>query len=455
MKRYILIIAIFFLGVEASAVQQVITVGTPNSPASLSQNFTNAQKNFTELFSGKSCQVNNYAQLRLLTTLSSGDICIVASRTSIGDGGGGVFYWDNSDRISSVSADPQSGLYVAPDSDQTGANGAWVRQYSGAVNTLWFGGILGAGNGPQNTQAILAAMSLSDNVIIPDGYNEIVAPLIITRNRQSIQGESIESWLVKAGNFNLLSLTGDRNEVRNLTLFGDSNSNKLLHVGGGKYFAIDNVHISGAWSGAGAFTTDDTCLAYDNAVYGKLANMHIYNCRTGVSDLGGGSGATSFTNVSVYNNDTGVDFSGFSNFFTGGSIAHNKTTDAKVGTRRATSSFYTTHLRGFAIFTNVHWESDSGLATPMIEVGDSQSESIAADVSAVKINGGFLALNSTTRNFIAYHAGMGAGITDVSVNGANASNPGLIKTTTQYALNPSTQGILFPSGATIPAIAGD
>lgn len=60
-------------------------------------------------------------------------------------GRAGTFRFDSSDLSTEVTADTQEGIYVAPDSDATGASGAWVRQYGQAVGSFpevlpqWFG----------------------------------------------------------------------------------------------------------------------------------------------------------------------------------------------------------------------------------------------------------------------------------------------------------------------------
>ena len=50
----------------------------------------------------------------------------------------GLFLWTSGDLSSSVTADPQQGIYVPPSSDTTGASGAWVRQCN-RLNPKWFG----------------------------------------------------------------------------------------------------------------------------------------------------------------------------------------------------------------------------------------------------------------------------------------------------------------------------
>jgi hypothetical protein len=54
------------------------------------------------------------------------------------EGREGLFIFRSGDYSAEVTADPEQGLYVAPASDDTGASGAWVRQYDGAINALWF-----------------------------------------------------------------------------------------------------------------------------------------------------------------------------------------------------------------------------------------------------------------------------------------------------------------------------
>lgn len=59
---------------------------------------------------------------------------------SAGDGTEGWFTWDPSDLSTEVAADTQAGIYVAPNSDLTGASGAWVRvRDSEDFNVRWFG----------------------------------------------------------------------------------------------------------------------------------------------------------------------------------------------------------------------------------------------------------------------------------------------------------------------------
>jgi hypothetical protein len=70
----------------------------------------------------------------------------------------GTFVWDSSNLSAKVTSDSLQGVYVAPVSDATGASGAWVRKFSGALNVKWFGAV---GNGATDDYpAIQGALNL-------------------------------------------------------------------------------------------------------------------------------------------------------------------------------------------------------------------------------------------------------------------------------------------------------
>jgi hypothetical protein len=71
-----------------------------------------------------------------VTDVSAGDTRLIS------DGGrSGVFEWVSGDQSANVTADPQEGIYVPPDSDDTGASGAWKRTFDGSLNVKWFGAV--------------------------------------------------------------------------------------------------------------------------------------------------------------------------------------------------------------------------------------------------------------------------------------------------------------------------
>lgn len=51
----------------------------------------------------------------------------------------GLFAFETANHAADVALDIDEGIYIAPNSDPTGASGAWVRQYDGDVFADWFG----------------------------------------------------------------------------------------------------------------------------------------------------------------------------------------------------------------------------------------------------------------------------------------------------------------------------
>jgi len=79
--------------------------------------------------------VDTLSDLQALAGQQNNDIIFMLGRASVGDGGEGIFRFVQGDQSSSVTADTQSGVWVAPDSDDTGASGAWKRILNDAALT--------------------------------------------------------------------------------------------------------------------------------------------------------------------------------------------------------------------------------------------------------------------------------------------------------------------------------
>lgn len=107
------------------------------------------------------------AQVRTLGELKA--LTVQTPVYLLADGRSGLFAWDDSDLSASVTADSSEGVYVAPDRDATGANGAWVRQYSGALDIRWFGAV--CGSEADNTDALQSAHD-----VLPDSGGTILFP---------------------------------------------------------------------------------------------------------------------------------------------------------------------------------------------------------------------------------------------------------------------------------------
>jgi hypothetical protein len=74
-----------------------------------------------------------------VTQLQDYDSIDVAYRAVEGDGGGGRFVWSTANYSAEVTLDAQSGIYVAPNSDATGASGCFVRADITKIYSSFFG----------------------------------------------------------------------------------------------------------------------------------------------------------------------------------------------------------------------------------------------------------------------------------------------------------------------------
>ena len=104
------------------------------------------------------------AALKARTGFSNGSIAFVSGRTDINDGYQGLFTFDASDWSTDdlFTADTQNAVFVPPNSDTTGASGAWVRQWdSQELLIQWFGAIgdtaMDGSVGTDDTVALQAA----------------------------------------------------------------------------------------------------------------------------------------------------------------------------------------------------------------------------------------------------------------------------------------------------------
>jgi hypothetical protein len=127
---------------------------------------------------------------------------IVGGYWTVGDGGGGLFFWDKSstsgdDGVSST----QPGTIIVP----TGStSGRWVRLYSGEINVKWFGA-RGQGtevdDAPAINKAISVAGALQAAVFIPRGIYRLDAALVMSFPGMRLHGEKdATTFLDKVGN---------------------------------------------------------------------------------------------------------------------------------------------------------------------------------------------------------------------------------------------------------------
>lgn len=138
--------------VEITEDQQNEGFPLKNKPASGTFNswFRNVYKWvawFQEKFSlvdaeiGKLAPVDTIADLKAITyTPEDGQVVNVLGYYAASENRDWRFKWDSSDLSAKVADDQLYGVYVALDSDSTGASGAWVRLYAhGYFDARWFG----------------------------------------------------------------------------------------------------------------------------------------------------------------------------------------------------------------------------------------------------------------------------------------------------------------------------
>jgi hypothetical protein len=118
--------------------------------------------------------VDTLAALKALSIPDYTRTIYMIGRVTASDGGEGVFVWDSSDLSTEVTLDTLSGIYAPPNSDATGASGAWVRQYDGKASAIWWGAfpIAAVDDNEDHTAALQATatvMSGVGQVTVPTG----------------------------------------------------------------------------------------------------------------------------------------------------------------------------------------------------------------------------------------------------------------------------------------------
>ena len=79
----------------------------------------------------------------------------------------GRFVFNAANLRARVAADSQQGVFIAPAAAPSGASGAWVRAYSGALNIKWFGAT--PNDATDDTAAIEGALSMAGEIFVPPG----------------------------------------------------------------------------------------------------------------------------------------------------------------------------------------------------------------------------------------------------------------------------------------------
>ena len=227
-----------------------------------------------------------YAALRAFdaSNLPSGTAVWVASRTAVGDGAEGVFFFD-----AASAAANNNGTILEPDTAPP--LGRWVRQGSASVDVAWFGA---TGDGVTNDSAAIQAAVTASNglpVTFTPGATYLVVAAIVPPSgaRIELSGATILVQTVAAANcwgFNLDTVNDV--EIRGGAITGQLGNGIVPQSGFGVYVTsstnvtLKDLDISLHWY-------DGVFIAYASAnVVQERVNAH-HNRRAGCSVIGGNS----------------------------------------------------------------------------------------------------------------------------------------------------------------------
>lgn len=164
------------------------------------------------------------------TALAALDVAKTQAAIVYAEGGrNGTFTFVPGDHSAEVAADALEGIYVAPNSDATGASGAWVRQgaFSGSgLNIEWFGAV--ANSVTDCTPAVQAAHDLlppstyGGVIFIPpsrSGFWRIASTVNISKRSVTVLGLDRECTVIFSStghNFHFFNVTANGFKLRNI-----------------------------------------------------------------------------------------------------------------------------------------------------------------------------------------------------------------------------------------------
>jgi hypothetical protein len=248
---------------------------------------------------------------------TSKPVAVLGGYWTVGDGGGGVFYWDP---ISSTG--DNRGTIIVPTGSSTGR---WVRLYSGAISVKWFGA---KGDGAANdTASIQAAIdfvgtlppagSTGNTLFFPPGNYKIVVPsngvaaLKLTANNVCLLGAGgppSGASLVVTGNGGgdcailieryINTSRADYSQIRNLSIVGQGILPRDLVVVHASNVSISDCYVAqcarygiliesntkgGALFGSTVASSSQPIMAE----MWRLNNIQLVSCSTSI--VGGGA----------------------------------------------------------------------------------------------------------------------------------------------------------------------
>lgn len=204
------------------------------------------------------------ASIAALTALNTAALQDGETRFVNDDLRGGLFVWDSNDRSTEVGYETSGneGVYYAPDSDATGASGAWVRapyRQGQDLNIDWFGALPNsASDSKAAIQAAIDFAEASDNrgVFVPPNKYTLATGIQVSEN-VCLYGTSI--WLNDRPPFADAAWLLDSHRKGSTLYFSQTSGDALIYgrdqAGGGGSFehggSLENLILIGPGSGTG------------------------------------------------------------------------------------------------------------------------------------------------------------------------------------------------------------
>lgn len=186
--------------------------------------------------------------------LSGGDSLFVVSRSSVGDGGHGWFAWRSGDQSANITADPGEGVWVPPDSDATGASGAWQRLVAGVYRAEWFGAVGGGTTDDQSAlqNAVNYLNSETNGAILELGHGQFLLGSTLTlKANVKLRGQGEYPGIWKLNSTQATEILVDTGVTTGITSSqNDVGLEGIVVVRKGLAYPQDATAVSG-WSGTG------------------------------------------------------------------------------------------------------------------------------------------------------------------------------------------------------------
>ena len=220
----------------------------------------------------------------------------------------GTFVWSSANNSANVTADPQQGVYVAPASDTTGASGAWVRKYFGAVNVKWFGA---TGDGATDDYTAIAAartfLASGGHLYFPFGTYKTSLEVNFDYDNITISGDGPRSSIVttSSGTAHILSF-GNGTTARNGITVKDIGFNATGAKSAGSSIRLNKVNqasVSNYWIGSpfiGIEVLSSTIVFIER---GQIANPTVTTGQ-GIY-IGGTTGNDQYISDTIITGDSG------------------------------------------------------------------------------------------------------------------------------------------------------